>query len=517
MGFLEDLDTSDFPNIKEYYKGKTIFITGGSGFMGKVLVEKLLYSCTNLDRIYLLLRGKKGVKPEDRLKELYASECFSRLKKDKPGVFESKVFFIAGDCSQIGLGMSEEDRALIVNRAHILFHVAASVRFDDPLKMAVHLNLRGTKEVIDLAKEVRNLEVLVHVSTSYANTNRTSIEEVVYPPHANWRDTLAVCDNLDDTTLKHLTPKYLGELPNTYVFTKQLAEHVVYEQRGQLPVIIMRPSIVICSVNEPVPGWIENLNGPVGLLIASGLGILRSVYSDPDLLADYMPVDVAIKMFIVGAWMRGSKKLEPTDDVEVYHCSSSHMKTMTLGEIIEHGKEIIKEVPLDKMMWISDGGVTKSRLVYNMKVLILHLLPALLVDLLLSVSGKPPMLVKLQRRIYSANIALNYYLTQQWKFVNNNILQLREKIRIEDKREFSYEMETIDRLQYFKNGCMAGKVYILKEKLEDLPKARRNWKRFFYLDLTLKFVFYTAVLWYIYSRDILPSAVRWASDFLLQE
>ncbi|CAK1546456.1 unnamed protein product [Leptosia nina] len=514
MGFLEEQD-GDRPSIKDYYRGKTIFITGGSGFMGKVLIEKLLYSCTDLDRIYVLLRSKKGVKPEDRLAALYASECFTRLRRDKPGVFESKVFFIAGDCSAIGLGMSEEDRTLIVNKTNIIFHVAASVRFDDSLKVAARLNLRGTKEVVELAKEIRNLEVLVHVSTSYANTNRDRIDEVVYPAHADWRDTLEVCENLDENTLKCLTPKYLGELPNTYVFTKQLAEHVVYEERGKLPIIIMRPSIVISSIQEPVPGWIENLNGPVGILIASGKGILRSVYSDPDLVADYMPVDVAIKMFIVGSWLRGSKKLEPTDDVEVYHCSTSHMKTMTIGEIIEHGKEILKEVPLDNMLWISDGGVTKSRLEYNLKVLILHLLPAILVDIILRIVGKQPMLVKLQRRIYVANIALNYYLTQQWTFLNKNILALRDTIKLEDKGEFYYEMETVDRLKYFKTSCMAGKVFILKEKLEDLPKARAHYERMVILDKAVKVIAYGLVAWYIYSRDILFSAVTWLYNFLV--
>lgn len=45
-----------------------------SGFMGKVLVEKLLYSCSELDRIYLLLRNKRGVKAEDRLAALYSSK-----------------------------------------------------------------------------------------------------------------------------------------------------------------------------------------------------------------------------------------------------------------------------------------------------------------------------------------------------------------------------------------------------------------------------------------------------------
>ncbi|VVC98170.1 unnamed protein product [Leptidea sinapis] len=516
MGFLEERDIEDVPSIKEYYKGKTIFITGGSGFMGKVLIEKLLYSCTDLDRIYLLLRAKKGVDPEKRLAAIYSSMCFNRLRKDRPGVFESKVFFIAGDCSEIGLGMSEEDRALIVNRCQIIFHVAASVRFDDSLKVAARLNLRGTKELIDMAKDVKNLEVLVHVSTSYANTNRVSIDEVVYPPHADWRDTLNVCESFDDATLNSLTPKYLGELPNTYVFTKQLAEHVVYEQKGKMPIVIMRPSIVISSIEEPAPGWIENLNGPVGILLASGKGILRSVYTDPDLVADYMPVDIAIKIFIAGGWLRGSKKLEPTDDIEVYNCSAGNIKTMTIGEIVKYGKEvIIEETPLDGMLWAVGGSITKSRFEYNLKVILLHLLPAILVDIILRLTGNPTMLVKLQRRIYSANIALNYYITQQWLFINKNILDLRAKIKPDDKKDFFYEMETVDRLDYFKKACIGGKEFILKEKLEDLPKAKAHLKRMKLLDKFVRYSSYGAICWYLYTSGLVIRILQWMYDTLI--
>lgn len=47
-------------NIENYFNGKSIFITGGSGFMGKILIEKLLRTCPDIKRIYLLLRKKSG-------------------------------------------------------------------------------------------------------------------------------------------------------------------------------------------------------------------------------------------------------------------------------------------------------------------------------------------------------------------------------------------------------------------------------------------------------------------------
>lgn len=57
--------------VQEYYKGKTVFVTGASGFMGKVLLEKLLYSCHELKEIIIICRPKRGKTPESRLEDMF--------------------------------------------------------------------------------------------------------------------------------------------------------------------------------------------------------------------------------------------------------------------------------------------------------------------------------------------------------------------------------------------------------------------------------------------------------------
>jgi hypothetical protein len=57
--------------VANFFRGRSIFVTGASGFMGKVLLEKLLYSCTDLRAIYILVRSKRGKTPEQRVEEMF--------------------------------------------------------------------------------------------------------------------------------------------------------------------------------------------------------------------------------------------------------------------------------------------------------------------------------------------------------------------------------------------------------------------------------------------------------------
>lgn len=80
---------------------------------------------------------------------------------------------------------------------------------------------------------------------------------------------------MDDDMIDELTPKLIASRPNTYTFTKALAEKMLQGESGSLPVAIVRPSIVLSALREPVAGWIENWNGPTGIIAAAGKGFFR--------------------------------------------------------------------------------------------------------------------------------------------------------------------------------------------------------------------------------------------------
>ena len=70
-----------------------------------------------------------------------------------------KIVPLTGDCAEIGLGLSATDRQILEETVTIVFHAAATVRFDDPLKSAVLMNTRGTREIMMIVRNMKNLKV----------------------------------------------------------------------------------------------------------------------------------------------------------------------------------------------------------------------------------------------------------------------------------------------------------------------------------------------------------------------
>ena len=83
---------------------------------------------------------------------------------------------------------------------------------------------------------------------------------------------------MNDDMADLITKKLIGSKPNTYTYTKQLAETLLIEEGGDLPLAIVRPSIVTAAWKEPHPGWIDNYNGPSGLYIAVSRGGTRLLF-----------------------------------------------------------------------------------------------------------------------------------------------------------------------------------------------------------------------------------------------
>ena len=128
-------------DIKGFFRNKTIFLTGTTGFVGKVVLEKFIRSLPEFKRIYVMVRAKKSIPIQQRLeKEILNAEMFDQLFAKNPGLKESmrdKVIAVAGDLVINRLGISDEARAILTREVDVIINVAASVKFDEPLLDAI--------------------------------------------------------------------------------------------------------------------------------------------------------------------------------------------------------------------------------------------------------------------------------------------------------------------------------------------------------------------------------------------
>lgn len=302
-------------DIATGFAGRSVFMTGGTGFVGKVLLYKILSEIPDIKNVYLLCRGKKPrrsnkvLNPQERLeKEVLGSQCFEplrqRLGKEKWASLSSRVKAVNGDITLDGLGLSNADRDLITNNVELIVHLAATVNFNERLNASVQMNTLGGLRVLMLAKKCKKLEAMVHVSTCYVNFQRQGRDnpnmEKIYPlefdPEAMVKHILAMHDEEVPQESKRLLREH--NFPNTYTFTKSMGEQLLCKYKENVPLVIVRPSIIGASLRDPFPGWVDALTAAGGLLLTGCLGVLRELNLRSDLLADVVPVDFVVNVII---------------------------------------------------------------------------------------------------------------------------------------------------------------------------------------------------------------------------
>lgn len=99
-------------SVLGYYKDKNVLVSGTTGFLGKVILEKMLRSVPMVRKIFVLIRTKKGETVQDRFeKQVIISPLFERLRRQLGADFDkyikSKIHLIKGDLLEENLGLSE--------------------------------------------------------------------------------------------------------------------------------------------------------------------------------------------------------------------------------------------------------------------------------------------------------------------------------------------------------------------------------------------------------------------------
>jgi fatty acyl-CoA reductase len=303
---------------------------------------------------------------------------------------------------------------------------------------------------------------------------------------------------MDDQVFDVLTNKIISDRPNTYTFTKALAEYVVSQEAKDLPLSIIRPSIVGSAWREPIAGWIDNYNGPSGLVVATGKGMLRVMIGSNSAIADIVPVDVCVNMMITIAWYTAMKQPK---NIPVYHCCTGHLGTLTWGKVAEYGLHNLYTNSLENAICYPYLQFTENRFRYFCIRTIQEVFPAFMLDCYMRVIGRKPIFLKLSDKIYKSVRTLDFFTSHSWSFPNDNSIALQNEMNDIDQKIFGFDLKELDWAQYWHDYCMGAKQYLLREDLARTSKCRKRYLRLKRLQNILYFTGIALVIKFIFFKS----------------
>lgn len=213
----------------------------------------------------------------------------------------------------------------------------------------------------------------------------------------------------------------IGDWPNTYTFTKALAEDLVKsmckrddgdnnnciekttdkiiennnfdeitaQQDDMLPVTIFRPAIVIPTYKEPVCGWIDNMYGPTGIIVGVGAGLLRVFYGKKENHAELVPVDMCVNGILASAYDI-AQNYRNFSEPPVYNYVASPQNPITWNDYCKLGIEHGAKMPMMKSIWYHTFTMSPSRFLVSILTFLYHILPALIIDTGLVIMQQKP-------------------------------------------------------------------------------------------------------------------------------
>lgn len=483
--------------VVDFYRNADLFVTGATGFVGVALLEKLLRTCPDVGNIYCLMRPKRGKDISTRAEEFPKNLIFEKLiEKHGTDVFK-KIIPVAGEIGEENLGLSPEDRKTLQDNVQVAFHCAATLDFEANLKTTVDINLLGTRRIVELCNGMSKLKALVHVSSAYVNSNlKVQVDEILYPVPDDAEKIIDLVASLSDAELEDATSKVLGNHPNTYTFTKALAEHEVAKGFKKFPAAIIRPSMITCAWKEPVPGWINSKNGPSGFFMGAAKGVVRRLPVGKNLVYDYIPVDIVVNEMLVSAWNVGTTKPK---EMPVYHVTSSTCNPFRWASIEDQIPEQLHSMPLKGAAWYPTLKLLPSLTLFRISAIIVHFLPAYFFDALTMLGGGRPILVRLHKNVSKSLVRLAPFIFQEWFFDNKQTLALHESLSATDKETFGLDIRSLKWSDYFMSMNAGVRRYLNNENVNTLAAAKKKHKILFVLNMVVQIAFLSSI-WFGISR-----------------
>ena len=180
-------------SIADFFRGKVLFITGGTAFLGQPMVAKILTALPDVHKMYLLIRCRadasgRRISAQERLEnELLTSDVFASLRQHHGANFDAwakqKLFAVEGELTDERLGLGDAEYQRLQGEVELFINIAGVVQFDPPFDESLRGNALAAKHVVTFAKGCQNAAFL-HVSTAYVCGDTPGrVQEELPPPY----------------------------------------------------------------------------------------------------------------------------------------------------------------------------------------------------------------------------------------------------------------------------------------------------------------------------------------------
>ncbi|MGH9804098.1 MAG: SDR family oxidoreductase [Candidatus Acidiferrales bacterium] len=530
-------------SVREALRGKQVLLIGVTGFIGKVWLAHVLSDLPELGKVYLLIRRQRSASAVRRFEKIVEeSPVFDTLcerQGDGLGAFlGGRIEVVEGDVAQAGLGLESETRARLARNLDLILNSSGLTDFNPELREGLAANVDAVAHLIEFQKSCDHA-ALLHLSTCYVAGHRDGrVGEELQPDYSpagvpgfdaeqEWRSlhelvrqTEARSQSAEVTEelrraaaaktagTRKLTPAALEvhvrryrsrwlrtqlmeaarrraqELgwPNTYTFTKSLAESLLSKRAAGLAVAVVRPSIVETSLEKPFRGWNEGINtsAPLSYLLGT---YFRQLPSNERKCLDLIPVDLVCRgMTLIAAALverrhqplyqlatSGTNPCNMRRSIEL--TSLAHRKHYRAQQGLEHWlRSRFDSIPVSKLRYRAFSAPAQKALVRRINRLATPVL------------RKPP-LARRERELERVEKLIELYepfiLHNDHVFEAENVELLSAALPPGEQQDFGYDAGVIDWWEYWINihvPALRKWVYPLIEGKPLEARARRSFR-----------------------------------------
>jgi alcohol-forming fatty acyl-CoA reductase len=504
-------------SVREALGGKRVMVIGVTGFIGKVWLANTLMDLPEIGKLYLLIRRQKSSPAQKRFEKVIEGSpvfdpVFEKYGEQLSALLAEKIEVVEGDVSQPDMGMDPEIAARLSKDLDLIINSSGLTDFNPDLRDALAVNVDSTYHLIEFIRRSDHA-ALLHLSTCYVagqrdgrvserlRPNYTPAGSADFDAEKEWHrlhdlvesaEARAEGPEVSEELRKQALEKehaakglsgqalenqirknrvrwlknYLTEeatrrarelgWPNTYTFTKSLAETLIAKHGAGLPIAIVRPAIVETSVAKPFRGWNEGINTSASLSYLLGTAF-RQLPSNERKRLDIIPVDaVCAGMTLIGAALV-ERRHDP-----LYQLATSVTNPCDMGRSIEltslgHRRHYRAQEGLEYWLRLRMDAISVSKERYNrmsapaQRMIIQSIQRAM--SPLPSAMKKP--LAKTERNLERVEKLVGLFepfiLQNEHDFVADNVEKLSQALTPEEKEIFGYDTAGLDWWEYWIN------------------------------------------------------------------